>query len=416
LLLTLAALACIAWNCLFNPDIHFLTPGPGRWIVYPSPPNLLTFGGMELTGTFRRSFVLPEKPADAVLSWRCLTNVEIRVNNIIVPPSRPPSGNWKTTSQAGVAPFLHQGANEISVTVVNQLGPPALSLELQAGDFLLQSDEGWEVSVSGSDWRPAQFASVTPKPGKGNELSLLETTGGAFGRCWPWLCLWAAISVCGVALLQRGVARPRWIFAMLAAVWLLLFLHNFPYMPAAAGYDGSQHLQYAQYIQEHHRLPGAGEGWEMFQPPLYYFLGAKLLDLAHLGAFEPSGMMLMRFLGLAIGAVNLALIFAGLRLLFPDDWKKTWAGLVLAAFLPAQVCLLHYLTNETLSAMLVTAALCVGLLLLRAERPWWGWHGVLGIALGLALLSKVSAILAIPAVLGALSLKLVLRRERAPRV
>ena len=203
---------------------------------------------------------------------------------------------------------------------------------------------------------------------------------------------------------------------MLAAVWLLLFLHNFPYMPAAAGYDGSQHLQYAQYIQEHHRLPGAGEGWEMFQPPLYYFLGAKLLDLAHLGAFEPSGMMLMRFLGLAIGAVNLALIFAGLRLLFPDDWKKTWAGLVLAAFLPAQVCLLHYLTNETLSAMLVTAALCVGLLLLRAERPWWGWHGVLGIALGLALLSKVSAILAIPAVLGALSLKLVLRRERAPRV
>jgi hypothetical protein len=41
---------------------------------------------------------------------------------------------------------------------------------------------------------------------------------------------------------------------------------------------------------------------------------------------------------------------------------------------------------------------------------------VLGIALGLALLSKASAVLAVPALLGALAVKLMLRRERALRV
>ena len=371
--------------------------------------------------------MLPEKPAAALLSWRCLTNGELHVNGMVVPRSdSSSSGNWKTTSQLEIGPFLRQGANEISVTVINQSGPPALSLELKSGNFLLTSDEAWEVSVSGSNWRAARAASATPRAGKGNELFLLETTSGALGRCWPWLCLFAAISVCGVALFQYHIGRvkssgpatgfPKMILVLLAAVWALLFLHNFPFVPAASGFDGPDHLAYVRYIQDHQRLPDAREGWEMFQPPLYYLISAALLGLGHCEAFQPSGIMLLRFLSLAIGAVNLALIFAGLRLIFPGDWKKPLAGLVLAAFLPAQICLLHYTTNETLSALFVTGALCLGLHLLRTGQPWWGWHGVLGIALGLALLSKASAVLAVPAILGALAVKLMLRRERAPRV
>jgi Tfp pilus assembly protein PilF/4-amino-4-deoxy-L-arabinose transferase-like glycosyltransferase len=424
--LTLAALALLAWNCVFNPTIRFLASGPGKWIVYPLPPQARPYLDFELAGTFRRAFVLPEKPAVALLSWRCLTNGELRVNGTVVPRPGSSSANWKTTSQLEIGPFLRQGSNEISVTVVNQSGPPALSLELKSGKFLLTSDEAWEVSVSGSNWRSARAASVTPRPGKGNDLYLFETTSGALGRCWPWLCLLAAISVCGVALLQYYIGRtassdsitafPKMMLVLLAAVWALLFLHNFPSVPPAAGFDGPQHLDYVSYIQDHQRLPNAREGWEMFQPPLYYVICAKLLDLGRWKAFEPSGMMLLRFLSLAIGAVNLALIFIGLRLIFPGAWKKALAGLVLAAFLPAQICLLHYTTNETLSALFVTAALCLGLHLLRARQPWWGWYGVLGIALGLALLSKASALLAVPAVLGALAMKLMLRRERALRV
>jgi len=440
--LTLAALALIALNCVFNPKIRFLTPGPGKWIVFPLPPRLHTYDGFELTGTFRRAFVLPEKPAAALLSWRCMTNGELRINGTVVPRSGSSSGNWKTTSHLDIRPFLRQGSNEISVMVANGLGPPALSLKLKSGNFLLTSDETWEVSVSGSNWRPARAASATPRPGKGNELSLLETTSGALGRCWSRLCLFAAISICGTALLQFYIGRvtstslsarwrrrnlqyyigrvtsfsasawPKIILLMLTVAWALLFLHNLPLMPAASGFDAPEHLAYVSSIQDYKMQPSAAEGYETFQPPLYYLISAILLDLGDCGVFQPLGMKLLQFLSLAIGAVTLALVLTGLRLIFPGDWKKPLAGLVLAAFLPAHICLLHYITNETLSAMFVTAALCVGLRLLQSERAWWGWYGVLGIVLGLALLSKASAALAVLAILGVLAARLLMLRRK----
>jgi Flp pilus assembly protein TadD len=424
-ILTLAVLALIAWKCLFNPEIRFLTPGPGQWIVYPLPAEGHTYTGFDLVGTFRRTFALPEQPAAALVSWRCSTAGELIINGIVVRPSAPVSKNWKKTLHADVGPFLHQGSNEISVTVLNEIGPPALSLALRCGNFSLDSDETWEVSVSGSNWRAAQAASATPRAGKGNPLQLLETTSGALRSCWRWLCLCAVIAIGGVAMLRYyfgrvsvGTAKgcPKMVLILMAALWVLLFLHNFPSMPPAAGFDGPAHLDYVRYIQEYQILPSAWEGAEMFQPPLYYLISAALLGLAHCQVYQPSGLMVLRFLSLAIGAVNLALVFIGLRLIFPDDWRKPLAGLALAAFLPAQVYLLHFTTNETLSAMLVTGALCLAVHLFQERRPWPGWHYILGIVLGLALCSKVSALLAVSAILGGLMLKLIMRREGGWRV
>ncbi|MGP8201201.1 MAG: tetratricopeptide repeat protein [Limisphaerales bacterium] len=447
--LTLAALALIALNCVFNPNIRFLTPGPGKWIVFPLPPEVHSYPAFALRGTFRRNFALPENPASASLSWRCMTNGEVRVNGAVVPPSGSSSGNWKTTSHAQIGPLLRAGTNEVSVTVVNRLGPPALSLKLRAGDLRLSSDETWEVSVSGSDWRPARAASATPRPGKGNPLGNLETTSGSLGRCWPWLCVFAVISVCGVALVEyyggRFISSPpwrrgrrdwlqqlqyyvariiasspsafyKWILAVLAVAWVLLFLHNFPLMPIVSGFDAPEHLAYVNSIQDYRMEPSAAEGFEAFQPPLYYLISATLLDLADSNVSQPLGMMLLRILSLVIGAATLALVFAGLRLIFPGDWKKPLAGLALAAFLPANICLLHNTTNETLSAMFVTAALCVCLHLLQGARVWWGWYGVLGLMLGLALSSKASAVLAVLATLGVLAVKLMQRRQSSLRI
>jgi tetratricopeptide (TPR) repeat protein len=422
--LALAALILLGLNCLFNSGIRFLTPVPGKWIVYPLPADLRVYPGIELTGTFRRTFVLPDKPAAAVLSWRCLTNSEVVINNRVVARSGSSSGDWKDTSEMEMGQFLRQGTNVIWVSVVNA-GPPALSLKLKIDNFSLVTDENWEVSVSGSNWRAAQAASMAPKAGKGNELSLLETTGGALGRCWPFLCLFAALSAGGIALSQYYLGRTKSpaspmaltkiVLITLAGAWALLFLHNFVCLPGAEGFDATSHLEYVRYVEHYKALPSAREGWEMFQPPLYYIISASLLGIGHSEVYHASGMMLLRCLSLAIGVVNLALIFAGLRLIFPDDWKKPLAGVVLAAFLPAHIYLLHYTTNETLSAMLVTASLCLGLQLLRTGQLGWVWHGLLGVVLGLALLSKVSAVLAVAVVLAVLTANLILRRVYLPQ-
>jgi Flp pilus assembly protein TadD len=418
-LVTLAALAVITLGCLFNPAIHFLSPGPGKWIVYPLPSSANLYPGFQLVSTFHRSFVLPEKPAAATVSWRCLTNGGLIVNNTNVPPPELPSDNWKTVTQADVASFLHPGTNEISVLVTNYLGPPALGLEFKAGDFSLKSDESWEVSISGSVWRPARAAATVPAPGKDNPLSQMETTGGAFQRCWPWLCLFAGLAAGATALIQHFAERTssfqKMALIVVGVAWALLFLHNARLMPEAAGFDGEDHLDYVRYLQEYHSLPTPSEGWEMVQPPLYYIVSAGLLGMTGCKVFTPAGMLWLRLLNLAIGAATVTFVFLGLRLLFPNDWKKPLAGTVLAAFLPAQLYLLHYTTNETFSAMFVTGALCVTLLLLRNDRSSLRSYVVLGALIGLALLSKSSALLIVPVIFGALALKLAVRREQSPK-
>jgi hypothetical protein len=61
--------------------------------------------------------------------------------------------------------------------------------------------------------------------------------------------------------------------------------------------------------------------------------------------------------------------FLCLRLFFPSRIDLQLIGLALAAFLPMQLYLGHYVTNETLAATLVTASLYFGLRLLRTENP-----------------------------------------------
>ena len=199
----------------------------------------------------------------------------------------------------------------------------------------------------------------------------------------------------------------------MAAVWVLLFLHNAPLLPREIGFDASLHLQYITYIQQHWSLPSPKQGWEMFQGPLYYVVSACLLGAAHLKASQSEGILLLRWLSVLIGAVNVALIFASLRLIFPGDWKKPMAGAVLAAFLPAQICLLHYTTNETLSAMLMSAAFYLCLRILRAPAPSAGLHCALGCVMGLALLAKVSAIVLAPVIFVLMAGKLILEGRTA---
>src|SRR3989344_5391513 len=48
------------------------------------------------------------------------------------------------------------------------------------------------------------------------------------------------------------------------------------------GPDWLGHLQYIQYVSEHWRIPPWEMGWEAYQPPFYYFVGAIWLRLADL--------------------------------------------------------------------------------------------------------------------------------------
>jgi tetratricopeptide (TPR) repeat protein len=114
---------------------------------------------------------------------------------------------------------------------------------------------------------------------------------------------------------------------------------------------------------------------------------------------------------LLMGAAELALILDALRLLFPGRRRCQIAGLLFAAFLPAQVYLLHYPTNEILGAVMTTASLCLCLRILGQENPRPRLRVALGVVLGAALSSKASTIAVLPAVFLTLAAKARLQRQ-----
>jgi Flp pilus assembly protein TadD len=125
-----------------------------------------------------------------------------------------------------------------------------------------------------------------------------------------------------------------------------------------------------------------------------------------------SGILVLRFLTLIFGLLQLIVILLSLRLIFPGRLAAQLVGLVLAAFLPMQIYLSHYVTNETLAATLITASVYLGLRLLWTENPSVSQFAWLGLCMGAAMLTKATALLLVPPLCLALTIKLA--RERAP--
>ena len=134
----------------------------------------------------------------------------------------------------------------------------------------------------------------------------------------------------------------------------------------------------------------------MFQPPLYYVLSAVTLSLCGLSVDAPAAILVLRFLTLIFGLVQFTLVFLSLRFSFRDRIAPQLVGLMLAAFLPMQIYLSHFVTNETLAATLVTASVYLGLRLLRTENPSVSQFAWLGLCLGAAMLTKATALLLVP--------------------
>jgi tetratricopeptide (TPR) repeat protein len=420
------AAASLAWLCTRDPDINFL-PGDKRaaWILFPTPVDARTHPTATLDTTFRRVFTLDNQPRTARLNVRAAKRVDLKINgaSIGVDSSR----NWKNVATVDVLAFLRTGTNAIEARVFNDNAPPSLWLALSADQLTLRSDQTWEASFTGSSWHGAALASTPRFPGAGSLVAGGERTLDAFARIWRiWLvfggialAIWSA----GYWWLLRSRTTPaimsgrlsRWpviaLLLVIASSWLILFWNNSGLLPFYAGFDSRPHLEYIKYIQERRALPLLTEGSEMFQPPLYYILSASVLSSCGLSATDTSGILMLRLMTMLFGITHFVLVFLSLRLLFPTRLAPQLVGLVLAAFLPMQLYLSHYVTNETLAATLVAAAVYFGLRLLRTKNAsGWG-HAWLGLFLGAAILTKTTAILLIPSLFAALIIKLAVQRS-----
>jgi Flp pilus assembly protein TadD len=409
--IAISILAWLAWN---DPAINFLRRDRrAEWIVFPAAVDAHAHWFASLDATFRRQFTLMDRPATAQLSIRAMRRAEVKING--APIRLPSNGNWKKIESADVADRLHAGTNVIEVRVFNHNGPPALWLVLRTDQLSVRSDENWEASFAGSSSRRAARAAAAKTPGPGNSIAGGEGTLDAAKKTWQfWIVLIAIASVATVLWnlsLKDSTARrlEKTLLLVLACLWLLLFWNNARLLPFHTGFDSKEHLKYISYIQEHWALPSPNEGWEMYQPPLYYLIAAASLSACKLSISDPASVVVLRFLGGLLGIAQFVFVFLSLRLLLPV--RAALIGLLLAAFLPMHLYLAHYVTNEMLAATLATATLYLCLRLLKSDAPRASEYVLLGFALGAAMLAKVTAILLLPVVIAAIAGKLAYARE-----
>jgi hypothetical protein len=309
-----------------------------------------------------------------------------------------------------------RGANTVEVRVFNHNGPPALWLVLSTDQLNVRTDENWQTSFAGSSWRNAALASAAKTPGRGNPVGDGERTFDAVENIWPLWILLIGIACGGVILWRTSLKQftspslERVVLLLVSAMWLFLFWNNTRLLPFHAGFDSKEHLKYIEYIQQHWSLPSPTEGWEMYQPPLYYFIAASILSFCKLSINDPASVVVLRALGAFFGIAQCVMVFLALRLLLPARTALT--GLLLAAFLPMHLYLMHYVTNELLTATLATLTVYLCLRLLTNETPRAAQFFFVGLALGATMLTKATGILLLPVVIAAICVRRIHTRAR----
>jgi len=216
----------------------------------------------------------------------------------------------------------------------------------------------------------------------------------------------------GVAAEYSGRRVDVALFAGLIVLWVALFANNLGTLPPLSGYDVDGHVAYIRYVQQHHELPTAQQGWEMFQPPLYYAISAVMLDVLDLKVDEPGAFIALRGLGFAIGIGKSRWSGRLCDFLFEQRSAATW-GVLLAAFLSPALYLAQYVSNEAMAALLVSGSFYLCLLALKQQQARWRLYAGLGLCLGAAMLTKSSSVLAVAAVAAALSWKAITGIETA---
>lgn len=222
--------------------------------------------------------------------------------------------------------------------------------------------------------------------------------------------LTAAIFALGAGLFWFGLfhryrsqaAEPRTLLAILVTTGLLCRLGFVFLTPTFYAPDEESHYKYIQHLVEKRSFPiqtsKLGEytnDFEYNQPPLYYLLLAPLFWLGHAVFGEVSAtVILLRLVSVLFWGVNVWLAKTWLRRLeinSPFVWTFVM-GMV--CLLPTYVFVSSVINNDNLLTTLGGALLC----LLARREPSRKNALTTGLVLGLALLTKQSACVFVPAI------------------
>ena len=397
-----------------NPDVPFLThPDDPEWI------GLLT--GIEArefrvdvdsppVQTFVKSFSLDQVPATARLHVRSFGDGEVRVNEELLWHSEPQQ-SWKREAVVDVTGALEAGVNEIRVAVANARGPALVQLRVVGteGDALVETNASWRAIDEHSRLRETMRANDTQADPQSFSM---PSTGAMLSRQAAVLGLLFVLGAIGTLAIrstasEKALARAPAIVLFSAHVfWLLVYGLRSTTLPVEMGFDIAGHLAYIDFLLERRAVPVATDGWSMYHPPLGHALIAGLAVLFDVSRADAAARWLYRLPTFLAGLGNVWAVWFVARRLFTNDPLRISLSVGFAALLPMNVYMSAYVSNEPVHAFLVSLSLCAATALLVRSGTTVAGIAALSTSLGLAILTKFTALVAVPLSAGFLAWKL----------
>lgn len=228
------------------------------------------------------------------------------------------------------------------------------------------------------------------------------------------LALFLGLIVTSSFFLLKRTAAPPWVAA---ACWVMLagillrgwYFSITPYW--VRGHDTDGHIEYIEYLMTHLSLPAPNAGWEFWQPPLYYTLGALWMKGSSLlGLSRTQSLVSVQFASFLLSIVTLGIaLWIGL-LLFKKRERAEGLPWLLAifSFFPSLIFLSARINNDVLSIPL--SFLAVALLLSWWQSPTRRTLLLASVIIGLTILTKSTGLLLVPFLIGCVVLRFPLRQ------
>ncbi len=414
----------------FSPQFEFLPPSfQADWMMHPEDCERIPLGPTpsELSEQvlFQRTFDLDQVPETAWIELKAMTRYHLTINGALAGETDS-NKSWKRPQRHALNEYLLPGKNNIEITVWNPTGVAALLVKGDVADVALKTrpDTGWLArKPDDQSWRKCVAAGT-------NVDDLPFTTKRmAVASFYGILLIGGILALVGYPRLRQDVGnsgrgpqqrdlngKTFWTaVGLIFAALFILNLHNASSYPYEQGIDSLGHAEYVRYMAKELSVPLATDGWEMFQPPVYYALSGLLysaLQSPPLSLSDPACLRGIQVFGALLGLANIAIVFLSLLLLFPGKRYIQLLGLLFCGFLPMQLYMSPLITNEVAAGAAASLCLYMGLRYLLAEQVSLSQFVLLGIMIGIGLMTKHTALFAGISLAAVFALRAWRRRDR----
>jgi hypothetical protein len=387
-----------------SPDVLLLADRSGaQWIKCDSEIDLGAKPSSLQRCAFRYAFNVNKKIDDAVITLQALKKAEISLDGIKIFSSTHAFNQWKQIHHITLPFAIKTGSHEIIIHVTSENSYP--SIIAYSDQLDIRTGYGWLASHDGKDWIKAVPVSETKQPEilKKNPSSIRSLTAilpyltGVFLIVFI-LSLLMDYNAVRIQPFFKWCSEPSQVRWILIFLWAVLSVNNMFRLSFQTGYDVFEHMEYIDYIATKGSLPLFPQGWQMFHPPLNYILSAPLYAVLIQWLDLPSVVKIMGIIPVICGLLQIEIVYRAAQLVFAERKNLQIIATIAGALLPVHTYTCQYVGNEPLAACLMSLVilLCMHLIVSDQKERQYGYFMLMGFVWGLALLSKMTALLLIP--------------------